>query len=106
MADPYRLYIDGNWREGSQGRRFDAVNPYNQEVWAQVCEASETDVHEAVAAARRAYEKTWRKTSGSQRAALLQRLADLLERDAPRMARLEALITERLSARRTPRCST
>ncbi|WP_137917687.1 aldehyde dehydrogenase [Hydrogenophaga sp. 2FB] len=90
MTDPYRLFIDGQWREGAQARRFDAVNPYNQTVWAQVCEASEDDVRDAVAAARRAYENTWRKTSGTQRAALLHRLAELLEREAPRMAQLES----------------
>ena len=43
----------------------------------------------AIAAARRAYEKTWRHTNGLERATLLHRLADLLEENADRMALLE-----------------
>src|SRR5262249_33097108 len=64
-------------------------NPFNQEVWATIPAATEADVTAAVAAARRAYETTWRHTNGLTRATLLNRLADLLDGDADRMALLE-----------------
>jgi len=90
MNSRYRLFIGGEWKEGSRGASFPAVNPFNQEVWAQVAEATESDVRDAVAAARHAFETTWRKTTGVQRARLLNRLAQLLEQNAERMAMLES----------------
>ncbi|VTU36579.1 Putative aldehyde dehydrogenase AldA [Variovorax sp. PBS-H4] len=90
MNSRYRLYIGGEWKEGSGGASFSAINPFNQEVWAEVAEATESDVRDAVAAARHAFETTWRMTTGMQRAKLLNRLAQLLEQNAERMALLES----------------
>jgi len=90
MNSRYRLFIGGEWKEGARGASFPAVNPFNQEVWAEVAEATESDVRDAVAAARHAFETTWRKTTGVQRARLLNRLAQLLEQNAERMAMLES----------------
>ncbi len=90
MNPRYRLYIGGEWKEGASGASFPAINPFNQEVWAEVAEAAESDVRDAVAAARHTFETTWRKTTGVQRARLLNRLAQLLERNADRMAMLES----------------
>ena len=47
----------------------------------------------AVAAARRAfkYGSEWRQTDASARGALIYKLADLIERDADYLARLETL---------------
>jgi aldehyde dehydrogenase (NAD+) len=89
LVETYQLFIDGAWRPGSTGETLPAINPFNQEVWAQVQQASEADVADAVAAARRAYETSWRQTTGLQRATLMHRLADLLEAEAQRMGLLE-----------------
>jgi len=89
LVESYQLFIDGAWRPSSTGETLPAINPFNQEVWAHVPQASEADVADAVAAARRAYETTWRQTTGLQRATLMHRLADLLEAEAPRMGLLE-----------------
>jgi acyl-CoA reductase-like NAD-dependent aldehyde dehydrogenase len=89
MADTYQLFIDGTWRDSSSGETMPAVNPFNQQVWAHVPVATPDDVAEAIAAARRCYEGTWRHTSGLQRASLMHRLADLIEANADRMALLE-----------------
>jgi aldehyde dehydrogenase (NAD+) len=89
LVETYQLFIDGAWRPGSTGETLPAINPFNQEVWAQVQQASEADVADAVGAARRAYETSWRQTTGLQRATLMHRLADLLEAEAQRMGLLE-----------------
>ncbi len=89
MIETYKLFIDGKWRSASDGASMPAINPYNQEVWAQVPVASESDVADAVASARRAYETVWSKTSPGARAKLLNKVADLLDADADRMALLE-----------------
>lgn len=85
----YQLFIDGRWQPSSTGESLPAINPFNQEVWASIPAASEADVDAAVAAARRAYETTWRRTTGLERATLINRVADLLEGDSERMGLLE-----------------
>jgi len=89
MVEKYQLFIDGKWRDSSSGETMPAVNPFNQEVWAEIPVATEADVEEAINAARRAYETQWQHTSPGQRADLLNKLADLLEADADRMALIE-----------------
>lgn len=86
----YPLFIDGQFVEAETGNRYESINPYNRHVWATVAEAGETDVTKAIAAARHAFENTWRKTNGLQRARLINKLADLLEADAARMGELES----------------
>ncbi len=89
MAETYRLFIDGQWRTGSRGDTLPAINPFNQEVWATIPVATAADVEAAVAAARKAYETVWRHTTGLERAKLINRLADLLDENADRMALIE-----------------
>ncbi|MDA8249296.1 MAG: aldehyde dehydrogenase family protein, partial [Rhodospirillales bacterium] len=86
----YGLYIAGQWLPPRQGETFPTVNPYTRTAWATISQAGPDDAAAAVAAARRTFEATWRKTSGMERGRLLLRLADLLERDADRMALLES----------------
>ena len=86
----YRLYIGGEWREGRSARRFDATNPYTGRVWASVAQAEPQDVADAIAAARSAFERSWSRTNGYERARLMLKLADLLQEDAARMGRLES----------------
>ncbi|XAH21965.1 aldehyde dehydrogenase [Xylophilus sp. GW821-FHT01B05] len=86
----YELFIDGQWVAEPGQEYFPAINPYTREPWAMVPQASDAQVAQAIAAARRSFDSHWRKTSGLERARLLQRLADLLEADADRMGTLES----------------
>ncbi len=90
MTARYKFCIGGQWREGAGGATFPAVNPFNQEVWAEVHQASEADVRDAVAAARQTFESTWRRTTGLQRGRLMHKLARLMEANAERLALLES----------------
>jgi aldehyde dehydrogenase (NAD+) len=86
------LFINNEWRPASTGERFEVVNPATEEVIAEVAEAAPADIDAAVAAARACFEgDTWRSLSARRRGALLYRAADLLERGADEMARLETL---------------
>ena len=89
MNNDYKMLINGKWVNSSIGERLETVNPYNQEVWATIPQASEQDIDEAVSAARKTFDQTWKKIRGSERANLLMKLADLLDRDAERMSILE-----------------
>lgn len=54
--------------------------------------ASPKDIDIAVAAARNAYQTTWGKNvTGWERSKLLNKLADLIERDQQELAELESL---------------
>jgi (Z)-2-((N-methylformamido)methylene)-5-hydroxybutyrolactone dehydrogenase len=83
----YQLFIGGRWVNGS-GETIESTNPYTGEVWAEVRSASATDVDAAVNAAAGASEE-WRRTSGVERARLMFRLAEVMEREARRLAEIE-----------------
>ena len=87
-----KLLIDNQWVESASGKTFPTINPATGEVICQVAEADGPDVDRAVRAAREAFERgPWRKTAASERGRLLNRLADLIERHAGELARLESL---------------
>nr|WP_283101531.1 aldehyde dehydrogenase [Halomonas populi] len=83
------MRIGNEWRDASDGGNFPAINPLDQRIWAHLPQATQLDVDAAVAEARRAFDEGWGASAGLMRATLLHRLADLLEADAERMARLE-----------------
>ena len=86
----HRLYIDGRYVEPTSGRSLPSVNPYTGQVWAEIPDAGVADVEAAVAAAERAYRDTWRRTSGVARAAMMIKLAGLIESHAQRMGVIES----------------
>ncbi len=88
-----KLLINGQWVEAVSGRRFDTINPATGETICNVAEADEADVNLAVKAARAAFhtKAPWRRMSASERGKLLNKLADLMEKDADNLARLESL---------------
>lgn len=84
-----RLYIDGEWVE-STGGTIPTINPATEEVLADVAIATSSEVDAAVAAARTALEKSeWASMLPVQRAALLFRLADLIDAHHEELAALE-----------------
>lgn len=67
------------------------INPSTEEVICQVAEATEADVDIAVKAARQAFEGQWSETAPIERARLINKLADILERETKLLVALEAL---------------
>jgi len=87
-----KLLINNRWVNSRSGKTFPTINPSTGEEICQVAEADAADVDEAVKAARNAFEKgPWRKMSAAERGKLLYKLADLVEKHADELARLEAL---------------
>ena len=82
------LFIAGQRVRDPAQEAFDAVNPYTQQVWARIPQASDAQVAEAIAAARAAQDG-WQRTSGHERCKLLLRLAEVMEVNADRMAVME-----------------
>ncbi|MQA02778.1 MAG: aldehyde dehydrogenase family protein [Streptosporangiales bacterium] len=91
IASHYGLFIDGEFVEGAEGRSAKTLNPATEEVLAEVTDAGQEDVDRAVAAARRAYEQTWRALPGKERAKYLYRIARLVQERARELAVLESI---------------
>ncbi|GLZ30306.1 betaine-aldehyde dehydrogenase [Lentzea sp. NBRC 105346] len=86
----YRMFVDGQFVEGT-GEPLKTVNPATEEVLAEVSTASKEDVDKAVKAARRAYDRTWSKMPGSERAKYIYRIARLIQERSRELAVLESL---------------
>jgi aldehyde dehydrogenase (NAD+) len=87
-----KLLINNQWVNSVSGKTFPTINPSTGEVITQVAESDAADVDKAVAAARAAFDKgAWKKMSASQRGVLMNKLADLVEKNADELAQLEAL---------------
>lgn len=70
---------------------IDTINPATEEVICAVHSADQFDVDAAVKAAQDCYRTTYRKLAPSEKGRLLNKLADLMERDKDEIATLDAL---------------
>lgn len=89
MGDIKKFLIDGTWRESDMVE--DVIFPYTGETIAQVYQATEGQMQEAIASVTAGFEMT-RKMPAHQRADILYKLADLME--ARRDDLIEAMILE------------
>jgi succinate-semialdehyde dehydrogenase/glutarate-semialdehyde dehydrogenase len=76
-------FVGGTWRDASGGETFEATNPATGEVIGQVALGTRADARDAIEAAHAAA-PAWGRTSPFERAAALERIADVIEgrRDA------------------------
>lgn len=86
----HKMFIGGEWVASSSKAMHDVINPATEKVIARVPKGNATDVNRAVKAARKAFENDWKHTTAAERAALLWKLADLVEANTPMLAKLES----------------
>jgi acyl-CoA reductase-like NAD-dependent aldehyde dehydrogenase len=87
----YRMLIGGEWVDALSGKTFESINPYTGRAWATAPEAGEEDIDRAVKAARKAFDDgPWGTMTGTERARLMRRLADLLAENAQELATVES----------------
>ncbi|MCX4827658.1 aldehyde dehydrogenase family protein [Streptomyces sp. NBC_01016] len=79
MSESQRLFIGGEWVEPEAGH-YDVVDPARESVVGHAPEASRQQVYDAARAARDAF-GSWSRTKPEERAAILGRAADLMQRD-------------------------
>ena len=85
----YQLFIDGQWVDAESGKTFETPNPATGKTLAEVAEGDKADIDKAVAAARKAFEGKWSKTSARERGRMLYKLSQLIEARAKELAELE-----------------
>lgn len=86
-----KMLIDGKFVTSVSGKTMQVFNPATGNVLLEVPEGDKADIDLAVRAARRAFDNTNWSSSGTLRAQLLWKLADLLEKHADEFAELEAI---------------
>src|SRR5690625_4384179 len=86
----YQMFVGGKFIDGA-GEPLKSINPATEEVLADVSSAAASDVDNAVRAARTAFDQSWGRMPGKERAKYLFRIARLLQERAREIAVLESL---------------
>ena len=81
-----------NGREVESKDVFENYNPATGELIGEVASGGAAEIDAAVAAAREAFPK-WANTPAKERARLMRRLGELIDRNVPHLAELETLDT-------------
>lgn len=84
----WKHYINGQWI-ATANTTLSVFNPTTEKRIAIIAEAQKADVDQAVHAARAAFTR-WKETTPAERASLFLKLADLLEKNKERLAKLES----------------
>ncbi|KAF7974359.1 hypothetical protein HWV62_21148 [Athelia sp. TMB] len=86
------LFIDGKFVDGVDKGTIDVVNPATGKLLTKISEATAKDVDIAVAAAQKAFDTVWGEhVDGAKRGIIMNKLADLLEKNIDEVSALEAL---------------
>ncbi|GAA3528511.1 acetaldehyde dehydrogenase ExaC [Nocardioides daeguensis] len=85
----YGHYIGGEWVAPVKGQYFENISPVNGKPFTEVARGTEEDVEAALDAAHAAF-PAWKKTSTTERANLLNKIADRLEENLEAIAVAES----------------
>jgi len=86
-------FINGKFVESQNKKSFQNINPATEEVLGTVAEGGKQEVDYAVAAAKRALDGPWKKTTLQERSKILRRIGDLILERQEELALLESLDT-------------
>ncbi|KAM4049415.1 aldehyde dehydrogenase 1A1 isoform 2-T3 [Anomaloglossus baeobatrachus] len=87
------IFINNEWHNSVSGKKFPVFNPATGEKICEIEEGDKEDVDKAVKAAREAFQfgSPWRRMDASQRGKILNKLADLIERDNLILSTMESI---------------
>jgi aldehyde dehydrogenase len=90
FKERYGNFIGGQWVEPRSGQYFDNISPINGEVINSIPRSDHLDVEAAIDAAHAA-QASWGKTSASERASILNKIAERLEQNLNLLAAAETI---------------
>ena len=90
LQERYQLFIGGQWKDASDHETFKTICPADGSVLAECAQATKEDVDEAVKAAWEAF-KTWKHTTVSERAAILNKIAAIIDENKEHLAMVESM---------------
>ena len=85
----YGHYIGGEWVEPVKGQYFENISPVNGKPFTEVGRGTEEDIEAALDAAHAAKD-AWGRTTGTERAILLNKIADRMEEHLTELAVAES----------------
>lgn len=90
---PHNLaFINGEFVAAQSGKTFACINPATDEIITHVAECDKADIDLAVKAARVAFERgEWSQAGTAERKAVLNKLADLIEKHRAEFALLDTM---------------
>ena len=91
LPDRFGHFIGGRFVEPIDGEYFDNVSPIDGKVFIKAARGSKADIDSAVKAARHCYNNTWSKASVAERSSVLLKIADIIEANADRLAKIETV---------------
>lgn len=101
--ETYQYYAGGDWFDPASGQWIESENPARGEIWARFPDCNAEDVNRAVAAARDCfYDGPWSRMNGADRGRLLNRIGDVIAKNAERLGTVETRDNGKLSKNITP----
>ena len=99
LDNHFQLFINGEWRSGSDDQIMYSQNPHNNQIWASFDCANKIDIDFAVKSAKDVLnDQSWKSMTATDRGKLLNRLADLIEINAENIGRVESKDSGKLLA--------
>ncbi|MBM7649450.1 betaine-aldehyde dehydrogenase [Bacillus ectoiniformans] len=87
-----KMYINGEWKEASDQKTRDVINPATGAVIAEAPEGTAEDAQAAIAAAKATFESgVWSDLPATERAAYLLKIADKIDEKAEELTKLETM---------------
>lgn len=89
LKKQHQMFIGGKFVDSAGGELEDVLNPATEEVLGQVFKGTAEDVERAVDAAYKAFPR-WSASTPQDRAAALNKLADIIDANGEELAQLES----------------
>ena len=90
MYSDVKLYINGEWCDGSAGQSEPIINPATGQVLGRLAHAAAPDLEQALHAADKGF-KVWRKVSAFERSKLLRKAGEIIRSRADEIGQLMTL---------------
>lgn len=86
----YDNYINGKFVAPVGGQYFDNASPIDGKVFTKAARSGKADIESAIDAAHAAF-PAWSKTSVTQRSVMLNKIADVIEKNLDYLAAVETI---------------
>ncbi|MFS0781309.1 5-carboxymethyl-2-hydroxymuconate semialdehyde dehydrogenase [Bacillus sp. 1P06AnD] len=93
QTEDVQMYINGQFVPAKSGETFSNRNPYSKKVINEVASGGKEDIDEAVSAAKRAFNESWKHLKLAKRLSYMEAIADAIEGEIEEIAYLESLDT-------------
>lgn len=99
----FQYFVNNNWYDPMDGGYLESENPANGKVWAKIPNCAESDINNAVSAAKAAfYNGPWGRMHPSERGRMLRRIGDVISKHADRLGAIETQDNGKLPKMITP----